>query len=121
MRLVAQILPRCVAPRSGRIPRMLSGKRRRVVALAYDQLCTFEFGIVVEVFGLPRPELRVPWYEFEVCSFEHGPIRATGGIQVTARRGLPAFRHAGTIILPGWRRVEEAPPDEGSSEEETGA
>jgi AraC family transcriptional regulator, transcriptional activator FtrA len=32
-----------------------------VVALAYDGLCTFEFGIVVEVFGLRRPELDVPW------------------------------------------------------------
>ena len=29
-----------------------------VVALAYDGLCTFEFGIAYEVFGLPRPENR---------------------------------------------------------------
>jgi AraC family transcriptional activator FtrA len=26
-----------------------------VVALAYDGLCTFEFGVAVEIFGLPRP------------------------------------------------------------------
>jgi AraC family transcriptional activator FtrA len=33
----------------------------KVVALAYDRLCTFEFGCTVELFALPRPELTVPW------------------------------------------------------------
>ena len=28
-----------------------------VATLAYDGLCTFEFSIVAEVFGLPRPEM----------------------------------------------------------------
>jgi len=41
----------------------------KVAALAYDGLCTFEFGIVVELFGLPRPELD-HWYSFEVCGLE---------------------------------------------------
>ena len=31
--------------------------RHQVVALAYDGLCTFEFGVAVEIFGLPRPEM----------------------------------------------------------------
>ena len=47
---------------------MSSLDRRRVAALAYDGLCTFEFGIVVEVFGLPRPELGPGWYKFQVCA-----------------------------------------------------
>jgi AraC family transcriptional regulator, transcriptional activator FtrA len=85
---------------------------RRVAALAYDELCTFEFGIVVEVFGLPRPELGVPWYEFEVCSLERGPLRAAGGVRVEARRGLGALRRAGTIVIPGWRHADEPPPPE---------
>jgi len=38
----------------------------RVVAVAYDRLCTFEFGCTVELFALPRPELPVKWYEFSV-------------------------------------------------------
>ncbi len=29
----------------------------KVVVLAYDGLCTFEFGVAVEIFGLPRPEM----------------------------------------------------------------
>jgi transcriptional regulator GlxA family with amidase domain len=59
-----------------------------VVALAYDQLCTFEFGCVVEVFALPRPELDVPWYRFAVCAAEPGPLRAAGGFTIAAPRSL---------------------------------
>ena len=29
-----------------------------VAILAYDGLCTFEFGIAVEIFGLARPEVK---------------------------------------------------------------
>jgi AraC family transcriptional activator FtrA len=89
---------------------MPSRDLRRVAALAYDGLCTFEFGIVVEVFGLPRPELGAGWYDFEVCAPERGPIRAMGGIRVEARRGLRSLQRAGTIVIPGWRHADEPPP-----------
>ena len=46
-----------------------------VVALAYDRLCTFEFGCVVELFALERPGLGVDWYRFAVCASEPGPVR----------------------------------------------
>jgi AraC family transcriptional activator FtrA len=90
---------------------MASRDPRRVAVLAYDDLCTFEFGIVVEVFALRRPELNVQWYDLEVCSLERGPIRAMGGIRVEARRGLRGFEQAGTIVIPGWRNADEAPPE----------
>ena len=83
---------------------------RRVVAVLYDGLCTFEFGIVVEFFGLPRPELPVDWYRFSVCSLEPGPARATGGVRVETRAGLRALQGAGTIVIPGWRNADEQPP-----------
>ena len=78
--------------------------------LAYDGLCTFEFGIAVELFGLPRPELK-GWYDFEVCAVEAGPIRATGGVLIKARRGLKRLLAADTIIVPGWRDPDEKPPE----------
>jgi AraC family transcriptional activator FtrA len=81
-----------------------------VVALAYDQLCTFEFGCVVEVFALPRPELDVRWYRFGVCAAERGPIRAAGGFTLTAPRSLKLLDTADTIIIPGWRNPDDAPP-----------
>jgi AraC family transcriptional activator FtrA len=82
----------------------------KVVALLYEELCTFEFAIVVEVFGLPRPELPADWYRFSVCSLERGPVRATGGVRVTADSGLSGLRGAGTIVIPGWRDPDEPPP-----------
>jgi AraC family transcriptional activator FtrA len=81
-----------------------------VVAVAYDRLCTFEFGCTVELFGLPRPELEVPWYEFAVCAAERGPIRATGGIEVRVPHSLRLLERADTIVIPGWRDPSEAPP-----------
>lgn len=86
------------------------GRPHRVVALAYEGLCTFEFGIAVEAFALPRPELNVPWYRFQVCSVESRPVRALGGVTVYARSGLGALRRANTIVIPGWRNVDEPPP-----------
>src|SRR5690348_3523764 len=81
---------------------------RRVAALAYDGLGTFEFGIVVEVFGLPRTGLGVPWYQFEVCSLERAPIRAAGGVLLEAPGTLRSLERAGTIVIPGWKL--DAPP-----------
>jgi AraC family transcriptional activator FtrA len=85
-------------------------KRHLVVALAYDRLCTFEFGCTVELFALDRPELGVAWYDFAVTAVERGPIRAAGGIAVAApyRPGLLA--RADTIVIPGWRDPDEPPP-----------
>ena len=83
---------------------------RRVVVVAYDRVALFELAIAVEVFGLPRPELKVPWYDFEVCSVDAGFLRATGHISVRARRGLGALVAADTIIVPGWRDPSEIPP-----------
>jgi len=90
---------------------MASPPNRRVVALAYDRLCTFEFGIAVEIFGLPRPELEPGWYRFGVCALEKGPLAALGGFTVQPAAGLAAMRQAGTIVIPGWRDPDEDPPD----------
>src|SRR5258708_7961187 len=88
----------------------MSRKRHRVAALVYDGLCTFEFAIAVEVFGLPRPELPVDWYRFSAFSLEGAPVRATGGVKVAAPSGLAALRGVHTIVIPGWRNPDEPPP-----------
>ena len=81
-----------------------------VVALAYEDLCAFEFGIVMELFGLARPELE-RWYELRVASHERGPMRGTGGFHLTAPYTLRALDTAGTIVIPGWSgHSVEAPP-----------
>ncbi|MFM0470229.1 transcriptional regulator FtrA [Paraburkholderia strydomiana] len=82
-----------------------------VVALAYDRLCTFEFGCVTELFALERPELGVDWYRFAVCASEPGPLRAAGGITVSAPYTLKVLDRADTIVVPGWRDADELPPE----------
>lgn len=81
-----------------------------VVALAYDGLCTFEFGCAYEIFGLPRPELDRPWYRFEVCAAEPGPLRAAGGLAVRAPHDLDLIERADTVIVPGWRSPDAPVP-----------
>src|SRR5260370_10636976 len=90
---------------------MTPRRSRRVVLLVYDGLCAFEFRIAVEIFGLPRPELDLDWYRFQVCSLETTPVRATGGILVQADAGPGALRSADTIVIPGWRNADEPPPE----------
>ncbi|MES2126567.1 MAG: transcriptional regulator FtrA [Pseudomonadota bacterium] len=85
--------------------------KHRVVAIAYDRLCTFEFGCAVEVFALERPELDVDWYDFAVCAIEPGPIRAAGGIEVAAPYAPELLERADTIVIPGWRDPDETPPE----------
>ncbi len=85
-------------------------KKHLVVALAYDRLCTFEFGCTVELFALERPELEVDWYDFAVCAVEPGPIRAAGGITVQAPYAPELLERADTIVIPGWRDADELPP-----------
>jgi AraC family transcriptional activator FtrA len=82
---------------------------RLVVALAYDRLSTFEFGIAVEIFGLPRPEMGPDWYRFAVCAIEPGPLQAIGGFQIMADGGLELLDQADTIVIPGWRGASKEP------------
>lgn len=84
--------------------------RPRITVVVYDQLSLFEYGCVVEVFALPRPELDVPWYEFSACAAEPGPLRSTAGVTVTATHDLTLLERADTIIVPGWRDPNETPP-----------
>jgi AraC family transcriptional regulator, transcriptional activator FtrA len=91
------------------MPTIVKNVPIRVAVLAFDGMRTFEFGIAVELFGLPRPELQ-SWYDFEVCGLERGPLEATGGISIVARRGLEGLRRADTIVVPGWRDPRETPP-----------
>jgi AraC family transcriptional regulator, transcriptional activator FtrA len=85
-------------------------ENKSVVAVAYDGLCTFELGVATELFGLARPELDVDWYDFRIVSIDAGPLRAIGGMTVTASTNLRHVRNAGTIVLPGWRDPSEIPP-----------
>lgn len=82
-----------------------------VVALVYDQLCTFEFSIAAEIFGLPRPEMGAGWYRFASAAVEPGPLRAHGSLTVAADGGPDLLDTADLIVVPGWKGVDAAVPD----------
>lgn len=84
--------------------------RPLVCVLAYDGLCTFEFGVAYEVFGLPRPEMGAAWYRYQVVAVEDGPLRAAGGLTVTADGGLDRLAKADLIVVPGWRAIDASAP-----------
>lgn len=83
--------------------------RPLVCAIAYDGLCTFEFGIAVELFALPRPEFD-HWYRFAAVKAEAGSLRATGGIMIDAEDDLKILQKADLIVVPGWRGADAAVP-----------
>lgn len=83
----------------------------RAVVLAYDGLCTFEFGVAVEIFGLPRPEMADDWYQFAVASVDDGELRATGGIRILADGDLGLLETADLVVVPGWRGLDEPVPE----------
>lgn len=83
----------------------------RVVALVYEGLCTFEYGIAAEVFGLPRPELGDDLYRFTSVALEGKPIRAAGGLIVTATGARADLKHADIVIVPGWRGKDAPVPE----------
>ncbi|MDQ1485541.1 MAG: AraC family transcriptional regulator, transcriptional activator FtrA [Actinomycetota bacterium] len=82
--------------------------RPSVSVLAFDGMSPFETGVVVEVFGLPRPELGVEWYDLAVCAPTAGPLRVVGGFTMTAEHGLDVFAAAQTVIVPGVADVHGA-------------
>ncbi|MGH2340538.1 transcriptional regulator FtrA [Segnochrobactraceae bacterium EtOH-i3] len=83
----------------------------RVVALLYDGLCTFEFGIVAEVFGLARPEMGPGWYRFASAAIEPGPLRAHGGFSLLPDAGAERIESADLIVVPGWKGIDAAVPE----------
>ena len=81
-----------------------------VCTIAYDGLCTFEFGIAVELFALPRPEFK-EWYRHATVKADPGSIRALGGITVDAEDNLDTLRDANLIMVPGWRGADKPVPE----------
>lgn len=75
----------------------------KVAVVAYEGMTPFELAVVVEVFGLPRPELDLPsWYELHVCAETPGrPMRSLSGLSLAAEHGLDVLAAADTVIVTG--------------------
>ncbi|MFF3498320.1 helix-turn-helix domain-containing protein [Streptomyces sp. NPDC003247] len=94
--------------------RKLSGRRRKeiVAVLLFSGGPIFESSIPLSVFGIDRQDAGVPRYRLLVCGGEDGPLRTTGGLELTAPHGLEAISRAGTVVVPAWRSITSPPPAE---------
>ncbi|MGW0086187.1 helix-turn-helix domain-containing protein [Streptomyces sp. NPDC003393] len=94
--------------------RKLSGRRRKeiVAVLLFSGGPIFESSIPLSVFGIDRQDAGVPRYRLLVAAGEDGPLRTTGGLELTAPHGLEAISRAGTVVVPAWRSITSPPPEE---------
>jgi AraC family transcriptional activator FtrA len=82
----------------------------RVVAVLPRQACLFELGIATELFGLPRPELGMPWYRFRTIAGYPDGSRALGGVSLGTGSGPAGLRQADLVVVPGWSTDPTPPP-----------
>ncbi|MEU9579578.1 GlxA family transcriptional regulator [Streptomyces chilikensis] len=94
--------------------RKLSGRRRKeiVAVLLFSGGPIFESSIPLSVFGIDRQDAGVPRYRLLVCAGEEGPLRTTGGLELSAPHGLDAIGRAGTVVVPAWRSITSPPPEQ---------
>jgi len=92
--------------------RKLAARRRReiVAVLLFSGGPIFESSIPLSVFGIDRQDAGVPRYRLLVCAGEDGPLRTTGGLQLSTPYGLDALSRAGTVVVPAWRSITQPPP-----------
>jgi AraC family transcriptional activator FtrA len=79
--------------------------------LLYEGMSAFELGIVTEIFGLPRPELELDWYDLTICArARRTPV--IGRAVLHTPYGLDIFSRGDTLIVPGVPDVHaEVPAD----------
>ncbi|WP_367125329.1 helix-turn-helix domain-containing protein [Streptomyces phytohabitans] len=92
--------------------RKLATRRRReiVAVLLFSGGPIFESSIPLSVFGIDRQDAGVPRYRLLVAAGEDGPLRTTGGLELSAPYGLDALSRAGTVVVPAWRSITQPPP-----------
>jgi AraC family transcriptional activator FtrA len=75
----------------------------KVAILTFDQIATFELACAIEIFALPRPEYK-NWYKTEVVCFEKGALKATGGIEISAKT-IQTLDDYQTLVIPSWNTL----------------
>jgi transcriptional regulator GlxA family with amidase domain len=84
----------------------------RVVVLAVEDVVAFDLAIAAQVFGSPARDLGERHYAFAVCAAAPGPVRTSTGFSLLVDHGLEALAGAGTVVVPGIDRTEDAAPAE---------
>lgn len=81
----------------------------RVVVIVDEGSNPFELGVATELFGLRRPEIPVPWYDFALCAAVPSLRMHHGFFTLSEVAGLDAADSADTLIVPNRPDPETAP------------
>ncbi|ONI69648.1 AraC family transcriptional regulator [Kribbella sp. ALI-6-A] len=81
----------------------------RVVMIADAGSNPFELGVATELFGLRRPELDRPWYDFALCTPEPETRMHHGFFTLSGVGDLSEVETADTVIVPNRPDPEEPP------------
>ncbi len=78
-------------------------RTHRVAVLVDDGTNPFEVGVATELFGLPRPELGLPYppYRVVLCTSAPEVPMNHGFFTMTGIAGLDAVDEADTLVVPG--------------------
>lgn len=71
----------------------------------------FELAVPCEVFGIPRPEIVDPWYEFQICATAAETVIA-GGFTTPTTHGLDDLITSDTVIVPACTNAHDQQPIE---------
>ncbi|WP_112240621.1 GlxA family transcriptional regulator [Kribbella monticola] len=86
--------------------------QHKVVAIVDEGSNPFELGVATELFGLRRPELDRPWYDFALCTPGGATRMHSGFFTLTDVAGIDAVDDADTVIVPNRPDPEVLPTDE---------
>jgi len=84
---------------------------KNVAVVVFDRVSVFELGVLCEVFGYDRTADGLPSYDFAVCAAEPAPLRTSAGFLLDTPHGLERLVDADLIAIPGWRDLDEQPPE----------
>jgi AraC family transcriptional regulator, transcriptional activator FtrA len=89
---------------------MRKGPAKHRVAMAVQPGAPiFELSVPCEVFGIDRPEIHDPWYNFEVCPT--GPATEVAAGFVAPQTGsMDDLARADTVIILGCTNIDAEPP-----------
>lgn len=80
----------------------------QLVVCAYHGLSMLEYGAAIDIFAGHRT-VDAPWYQCRVAGVDGLRIQMNGGTWLETADDTGILAEADTIVIPGWRRLSEAP------------
>ncbi|MFI6732419.1 helix-turn-helix domain-containing protein [Nonomuraea sp. NPDC050451] len=87
-------------------------RAHRVVMAVTDDMPIFEAAVPCQVFGVDRPHLADPWYQFAAVPVGDAPVRLSPGFTLAPVSGGWDLDSADTLVIPACTNVHDDPPAE---------